>query len=188
MGLFGKKKKSSEEIQNIKDNLPSETNDLMNRLNFDYEDVKEIISFNGYDLENVVRIESKMYMINVELFITRGKDLNKDFILKFGYSAERVEYNSLKGILKDRVKRKVGANASSFTLFILDSVNEEDLPSLLVGDLGGYTDRTMLYDLGRSILYGKNGAHMMFFKKKFLKNAGALEDCSNSKYFKVNLL
>ncbi len=188
MGLFGKKKKSAEEIQNIKDNLPNETNDLMNRLNFDYADVKEIVSFNDYDLENVVRIESKMYMSPVELFITRGKALDKDFILDFGYSAERVEYDSLEGIFKGMAKRRVGANASSFTLFILDSVNEEDLPSLMPGDLGGYTDRTMLYDIGRSVLYGKNGAHMMFFKKKFLKNAGALEDCSNSKYFKVNLL
>ncbi len=188
MGLFGKKKKSDEEIQNIKDNLPSETNGLMGKLNFDYNNVKEIVSFNDYDLENVVRIESKMYMTPVELFITRGKELDKDFILSFGYSAERVEYDSLKGIFKDRMKRKVGANASSFTLFILDSVNEEDLSSLLVGDLGGYTDRTMLYDMGRKYLYGKNGAHMMFFKKKFLKNAGVLEDCNNNDYFKVNLL
>jgi len=188
MGLFGKKKKSSEEIQNIKDNLPSETNDLMSRLDFDYNNVKEVISFNDYDLENVVRIESKMYMTPVELFITRGKDLDKDFILAFGFSAENVEYNSLEGIIKEELKNEVGANASSFTLFILDKVNEEDLPSLLVGDLGGYTDRTMLYDVGRSILYGKNGAHMMFFKKKFLKNAGVLEDCNNSSYFKVNLL
>jgi hypothetical protein len=188
MGLFGKKKKSSEEIQNIKDNLPSETNDLMSKLDFDYNDVKEIISFNDYELENVVRIESKMYMTPVELFITRGKELDKDFILSFGYSAERVEYNSLEGIVRDRAKRKIGANASSFTLFILDSVNEEDLPSLLVGDLGGYTNRTMLYDIGRKYLYGRNGSHMMFFKKKFLKDVGVLEDCNNNKYFKVNIL
>ena len=188
MGLFSKKEKSPEEIKNIKDNIPIETNNLMSKMNFDYNDVKEIISFNDYDLENVVRLESKMYMINVELFITRGKDLDKDFILDFGFSAERVEYDSLEGILKNSVKRKIGANASSFTLFILDKVNEEDLPSLLVGDLGGYTDRTMLYDMDRNILYGKNGAHMMFFKKKFLKNAGVLEDCNNNKYFKVNLL
>jgi hypothetical protein len=188
MSIFGKKKKSSEEIQNIKDNLPDETNDLMSKMNFDYNDVKEIISFNDYDLENVVRIESQMYIINIELFITHGKDLDKDFILNFGFSAERVEYNSIEGILKDNIKRKVGANASSFTLFILDEVNEENLPSLLVGDLGGYTDRTMLYDTGKNILYGKNGAHMMFFKKKFLKNVGALEDCNNNNYFKVNLL
>ena len=188
MGLFGKKKKSSEEIQKIKDNLPSETNDVMSKLNFDYNDVKEIVSFHNFDLENVARLESKMYMTPVELFITRGKDLDLDFILSFGRSAENVNYDTIEGALKEHFKRKIGANASSFTLFILDNVNEEDLPSLLAGDISGYTDRTMLYDIERKFLYGKNGAHMMFFKKKFLKNTGVLEDCDNKKYFKVNLL
>ena len=123
------------------------------------------------------------------VFITKGHELNKELIENYASFAYNCAYYSTMpdDVWLRRHDDYQHQAPPTYGILIYENVFEEDIPKLIKGDWAGQTNKIMIYNPQKNVLYGKNGIHMHFFKKN-LKKWGSLENLpNNKKYFRVML-
>ena len=127
-------------------------------------------------------------LIAGRIFVTYMDNVTKDDVKTFAADAynhvylEHIETSSL-----SHRHRGADPGPPTFVILITGAVFEGDLPKLITGDWTGQTNKAMLYDSSKKVLYGRNGVHMSLFKK-VLAEWGSLGDLQNdTRYFGVHL-
>ena len=121
------------------------------------------------------------------IFVTYMDTVTKEDVKSFAaiaYNHAYYEYLDKNSNLEDGDYEDNGAGSGppTFVILITGTVLEDDLPRLITGDWAGQTNKAMIYDSSKKVLYGRNGVHMKFFKK-VLGEWGALDDLQSDKEF-----
>ena len=182
--------------------LPAETQDFLLRiklkadkiftLNERYNCVVEMQSDLAPSISGNIVVKNLAPSFSGHIFATQVDAVTKDDVKSFAAIASSHAYNEYideKSSREEGYYEDSGADSGppTFVILITGAVIVGDLPKLVPGDWTGQTDKAMLYDSSKKILYGRNGVHMKFFKK-VLEEWGHLEDLqSDKKYFSLRL-
>ena len=169
--------------------LPAETQDFLFRIK---PGAEKICAFNE-SFKYVVELRCSLALsISGRIFVTQMDTVTIEDVKSFAaiaYNHAYLEYlDMMPGDEEDgNEDRGADSGPPTFVILITGAVLEGDLPRLIPGDWAGQTNKAMIYDSSKKILYGRNGAHMKFFKK-VLEEWGPLEDLqSDKKFFGLHL-
>ena len=123
------------------------------------------------------------------IFVTHMDTVTKEDVKSFAATAYNHNYHRYLVEMANLARKIRGADSGppAFVILITGNVLEGDLRKLIPGDWTGQTNKAMIYDFSKKILYGRNGVHMKFFKK-VLEEWGDFENLqSDEKYFGLRL-
>jgi len=164
--------------------LPPETQDFLYRIRLGAEKICTL----SERFDRVVELQCDLALsVSGRIFVTHVDTVTKEDVTSFAaiaYNHAYHEYRDEISSLDDSDDEDGGVDSGppTFVILITGNVLEGDLPKLIPGDLTGQTNKAMIYDSSKKVLYGRNGVHMKFFKK-VLEEWGPLEDLQSDKKF-----
>ena len=171
--------------------LPAETQDFLLRITQRAEKICTL----SEKFNCVVGLRCNLPLsVSGLVFVTHVDTATKEDVTSFAaiaYSHAYYEHIDQTQALEEEGSAREDGGADSgpptFVILITGAVFEGELPKLIPGDWTGQTNKAMIYDSSKKVLYGRNGVHMKFFKK-VLEEWGSLEDLqSDKKFFALRL-
>jgi hypothetical protein len=168
LGGFG-----NENLGNV--HVPDVINSFLDKMNLKAHSMVDLSDdFNNVAVTSI-RFNAFLNDKVKDVYITSINELNEHIMGSFAYDANAYT--------------NPGSNNrhySSYCIFLTNNVLEEDIPKLIKGNILSRTDKLMIYDISKNILYGSNNVNTKNLKKELLAKVGVLEDI-NLKYFKLTL-